>query len=135
MLESPGNKMPIYEYWCSSCRGVVSSYQQGFTAAPPPCPCCGGRGLRRVFSTFAVQKTYKDAYEDILSDGNLTRGMMRDDPRALAEWNKRMTGGEEPPPEYDELTDRMERGEWPADQIEQRRREFLAPREQGASSD
>lgn len=116
--------MPIYEYSCNSCHRTVSAYQQRFTASPPSCPRCGSNELRRVFSTFAVRRTYRDVYGDILSDRALTRGMMRDDPRALAEWSRRMSGGEESPPEYEELTDRMQRGEWPAAQIEARRREL-----------
>ena len=124
MLEFPGKTMPIYEYACDACHRVVSSYQQRFPVSPPPCPCCGSNGLRRIFSTFAVQKTYRDVYEDILSDRELTKGMMRDDPKALAEWSKRMSSGEKSPPEYEELTERMQRGEWPAAQIETRRREL-----------
>jgi hypothetical protein len=50
--------------------------------------------------------------------------MMSDDPRALAEWSKRMSSGERPLPEYEEMTERMERGEWPAAQIEEKRKEF-----------
>jgi len=91
---------------------------------PPPCPCCGNSKLERIFSTFSVQKTYGDVYEDILSDRELTQGMMRDDPRALAEWNRRMTGGEKSPPEYEEITERMEKGEWPVAQIEKKKKEF-----------
>lgn len=71
-----------------------------------------------------MHKTYKDVYEDILSDRELTQGMMRDDPRALAEWNKRMSQGEKVAPEYEEITERMERGEEPAKQIEEKRREL-----------
>jgi hypothetical protein len=78
-----------------------------------------------------VQKTYKDAYEDILSDRELTQGMMRDDPRAMAEWNKRMSGGERPAPAYEEITERMEAGEWPAAQIAEKRKDFSG---QGESS-
>ena len=125
VLEFPhGENMPVYEYWCDSCCRIVSSYQQGFSAPPPPCPRCGNSELKRVFSTFAVKKTYMDVYEGILSDRNLTQGMLRDDPRALAEWNRRMSGGEKSAPEYEEMTERMERGEWPAGQIEQKKREF-----------
>lgn len=116
--------MPIYEYLCDSCRHIVSCYRQTYATSPPACPCCGSSDLKRVFSTFAVQKTYRDVYEDILSDRELTRGMMKDDPRALAEWSRRMSGGEKSPPEYEELTARMQRGEWPAAQIEEKRREF-----------
>jgi hypothetical protein len=40
---------------------------------------------------------------------------MRNDPRALAEWNKRMSRGmdEETAPEYQEMLERMEQGEMP----------------------
>ena len=116
--------MPIYEYRCDSCRRVVSSYRQSSSVPPPSCPRCGNSELKRIFSTFSVQRTYRDVYEDILSDRELTQGMMRDDPRAIAEWNKRMSGGEKPTPEYEELTGRMEEGEWPTTQIEEKRKQF-----------
>jgi len=126
MLKFPcQGKMPIYEYWCDSCRRIVSSYRQSFSVSPPPCPRCGNSELKRIFSTFSVQKTYRDVYEDILSDHELTQGMMRDDPRAIAEWNRRMTSGEKAPPEYEEITERMERGEWPVKQTEERRKELF----------
>ncbi|MGB5924490.1 MAG: FmdB family zinc ribbon protein [Dehalococcoidia bacterium] len=127
--------MPIYEYWCDSCRRVVSSYRPSSSVPPPPCPRCGNSELKRIFSTFSVQKTYRDVYEDILSDRELTQGMMRDDPRAITEWNKRMSGGEKSPPEYEEITERMERGEWPITQIEEKRKEFSGQEESKSKSD
>ena len=127
--------MPIYEYWCDSCHRIVNSYRQNSSMPPPQCPRCGNSELKRVFSTFSVQKTYSDVYEDILSDRELTRGMMRDDPRALAEWNKRMSSGEKSPPEYEEITERMERGEWPLTQIEEKRREFSTHEESKSKAD
>lgn len=121
--------MPVYEYLCGSCQRVVSSYQQRPVAPTPPCPCCGSSALKRIFSTFAVQKTHRDIYEDILSDRELTQGMMRDDPRALAEWSRRMSG-EKSAPEYEELTERMQRGEWPAAQIDESRKAVADPGEE-----
>jgi putative FmdB family regulatory protein len=120
--------MPIYEYWCNSCQRKISVYQQDFSSSAR-CPHCGSTELKRVFSTFAMHKTYKDVYEDILSDRELTQGMLRNDPRAMAEWNKRMTGGEKAPPEYEEITDRMDRGEWPVKQMEEKRKEFFGEEE------
>jgi putative FmdB family regulatory protein len=120
--------MPIYEYWCNSCQRKISLYQQDFSSSAR-CPRCGSTELKRVFSTFAMHKTYKDVYEDILSDRELTQGMLRNDPRAMAEWNKRMTGGEKAPPEYEEITDRMDRGEWPVKQMEEKRKEFFGEEE------
>lgn len=118
--------MPVYEYRCNSCRCKVSLLQHSPSSDVPPCPHCGGE-LERVFSTFATHKSYRDVYDDILSDRNLTEGMMRNDPKSLIEWNKRMSGGEKPPPEYQEITERMERGEWPAEQLEQKRKEATGP--------
>lgn len=74
-------------------------------------------------------------YEDILSDRELSQGMMRDDPRAIAEWNKRMCSGEKSPAEYEEITERMERGEWPITQIEEKRKEFSGQEKSKAESD
>jgi len=82
-----------------------------------------------------VQKTYRDVYEDILSDRELTRGMTRNDPRAIAEWNKRMTSGEKPAPEYQEITERMEAGEWPAAQIAEKRKEVSGQQEGSPNTD
>lgn len=117
--------MPVYEYICNSCRRKVSLYQQGFSSNPSLCPHCGNSKLERIFSTFAMHKTYKDVYEDILSDRDLTRGMLDNDPRAMSDWNRRMSGGEKPPPEYEEITEKMDRGEWPIQQMEERRKEFM----------
>jgi hypothetical protein len=60
-----------------------------------------------------MSKTDKDIYEDILSDSKLTRGLMENDPRALAEWNKRISRGmdEKVSPEYEEMLGRLEAGE------------------------
>ena len=77
-----------------------------------------------MFSAFSMHKTHKDVYEDILSDRDLTRGMLGNDARALAEWNRRMSGGEKVAPEYEEIMERMERGELPAEQIEEKRRDL-----------
>jgi len=78
----------------------------------PVCDSCGSKDLTRLFSTFARLKTDKDVYEDILSDSDLVKGMVANDPRALVEWSRRMEGTEgEKAPEYEEMMERMERGE------------------------
>jgi putative FmdB family regulatory protein len=116
--------MPIYEYWCAACGRKATIYQPKYTSALPPCPYCGSNQLRRMLSAFSMRKTYKDIYEDILSDRELTGGMLGNDPRALAEWNRRMSGGEKVAPEYEEIMERMERGELPAEQIKEKSRQL-----------
>ncbi len=105
--------MPVYEYRCNNCRRRVSFYIRGLSeSSEPVCTKCGSKNLTRLFSTFARLKTDKDVYESILSDSDLVKGMMANDPRALVEWSRRMEGTEgEKSPEYEEMMERMERGE------------------------
>ena len=109
--------MPLYEYWCQQCLKRITIYLRGFSSSSITCPQCGSSNLRRLFSTFSMRKGDKDVYEDILTDSQLTRGMMQNDPRALVEWNKRMSRGidDEIAPQYEEMMGRMEKGEWPVD--------------------
>ena len=108
--------MPIYEYRCNNCRRRVEVFVQGFSPpSNPNCSRCGSKNLDRVFSKFAVRrsKSDKSVYDDILSDSKLTQGLMRNDPRALAEWSRKMSrvADEDITPETEELMDRMEAGE------------------------
>ena len=105
--------MPLYEYQCHRCQRKVTLYYKDFSQSPTPCPHCGNDTLKRIFSTFSVRHTYKDIYNNILNDSQLTKGMMNNDPRAFAEWNKRMSGGEPVAPEYEEMIEKLERGEFP----------------------
>ena len=108
--------MAIYEYRCNDCRRKIDVFARGFTPpADPTCTICGGANLDRVFSKFAMarSKNDKSVYDDILSDGKLTRGLMSNDPRALAEWSRKMARatGEDSTPESEELLSRMDAGE------------------------
>lgn len=110
--------MPIYEYVCQKCRHKFSVLVRtpGESRATS-CPKCRCDQTSRVFSTFSVRSTTdKEVYESILEDPKLTKGMMDNDPKALAEWNRRMSGGidQETPPEYQDMVERMEKGEMPS---------------------
>jgi len=76
------------------------------------CNFCGGKDLTRLFSTFATVRTDQDIYGDILDDSTLVNRMMHNDPTAMVEWSRRMGGTEgEKAPEYQEMVERLERGE------------------------
>jgi len=53
--------------------------------------------------------------ESVLEDAALVRGMEQNDPRALAEWSRRMgqEGGTVSGPEFEEMMERLDRGEMP----------------------
>ncbi|HAZ31539.1 MAG TPA: hypothetical protein DCY61_02390 [Dehalococcoidia bacterium] len=115
--------MPIYEYRCGNCQRRVSILVQGFKSPPSPeCPRCGDKGLTRLFSSFSIGKSesyMRDGlYEDILSDSKLVHGLESNDPRALAEWTRRMSQatGEEMEPEHEDIMGKLEAGE-PVDQV------------------
>jgi len=107
--------MPVYEYRCENkkCRRKVSVLVRGFSGpGEVTCNFCGGRELTRLFSTFATVRTDQDIYGDILDDSTLVNRMMQNDPTAMVEWSRRMGGTEgEKAPEYQEMVERLERGE------------------------
>ena len=110
--------MPIYEYRCGNCQRRVSIFVKGLNYTQSlECPKCGGLDLSRLFSKFSIGKgewyQRNGIYEDILSDHQLVRGLESNHPRALAEWNRRMSRGadEEIIPEYEEMTEKLEAGE------------------------
>ncbi len=105
--------MPIYEYRCNDCHRRVSILIRSSSESPLTCPSCGSSELTRLFSSFSVRKSDKTIYEDILSDSQLVSGLEGDDPRALAEWNIRMSRGEKVGPGYEEAMDNLEAGQWP----------------------
>lgn len=105
--------MPIYEYRCKNCQRKLSVLIRSFSEKPEPvCDACGSKEVSRLFSTFARIKTDKDVYDEILNDNELTQRMMANDPSAMLEWSRKMEGTEaEKNPEYEEVIQRMERGE------------------------
>lgn len=107
--------MPVYEYRCENkkCRRKVSVLVRGFSGpGEVTCSFCGGKELTRLFSTFTTVRTDQDVYGDILDDSALVNRMMHNDPTALVEWSRRMGGTEgEKAPEYQEMVERLERGE------------------------
>ena len=108
--------MPIYEYRCGKCRRRMDIFVQGFSPPTnPSCTKCGSKDLSRIYSSFTVRRSKNDrgVYDEILSDSKLTHGLMRNDPRALAEWSRKMARatGEDVTPESEELLSRLDAGE------------------------
>jgi putative FmdB family regulatory protein len=108
--------MPIYEYRCKNCLRKVEVFARNHSViSQPTCEYCGSKDLSRIFSKFAIRRSKNDksVYDDILSDRKLTQGLMHNDPRALAEWSRKMSraADEDITPETDELMDRLDAGE------------------------
>lgn len=123
--------MPVYEYRCNDCRSKIALFVKGFSGISKAiCTNCGSENLVRLFSTFSVVKTDKDVYEDILGDNQLIERMMANDPSALIEWSRKMEGTQgEQSPEYEEMIERMEKGERVENVMADMQQKELAPSE------
>lgn len=113
--------MPTYDYVCQTCHNRVSlviTYAE-YGVKPVTCPACGGKKLNRLIGRVRVAKS-DDQRLEAMSDSSLLGGVDENDPKSVARAMKKMGRemGEELPPEFNEITDRLESGESP-DSIEQ----------------
>ncbi len=109
--------MPIYEYRCTNCGQKARKLWRAFSAvdeASLQCPRCGAHQFQRLISRVAVVRPEESHLED-LADPDSLAGLDEEDPRSLGRWLRKMSRemGEEMPPEFDEVIDRLEAGQSP----------------------
>ena len=129
--------MPIYEYRCHDCRRRVSIFFRSFSEVEehPTCPRCGGTHLTRLISRVAVVRSEESRLDD-LTDPSFLDGLDEDDPKSMARWMRKMGDelGEEMPPEFDEVIDRLESGQSP-EEIEEALPDLGADMDMGGDLD
>ncbi len=107
--------MPIYEYLCPHCGRKVSLFYFSVrqAEAEPACPGCGGRGLKRLFSRFAVHKSEADRMAELGSAIDHPTEEYYKDSRNIGLWAKKRLKelGVEPPPGFDEVVEKARSGE------------------------
>ncbi len=109
--------MPLYEYLCQTCQKRVTvqmSYAE-YGVKKAVCPLCGSAQLKRRIGRVRVAKS-EDQHLDSVSDpSSFLSGVDENDPRSMARAMKKMGRemGEDLPPEFGEITDRLESGESP----------------------
>jgi len=113
--------MPVYEYLCQACSnrvGVRQSYAE-YGVKKVACPLCGSRNLKRLINRVRVAKS-EDQRLEAMADPAVFGDVDENDPKSVARAMKKMgqSMGEDLPPEFNELTDRLESGESP-ESIEQ----------------
>ncbi len=111
--------MPTYDYICLNCRkrfDVFLSYKE-YGVKPVHCSHCGSDNIRRRVPRVRVLKG-DEARLGALSDPSKLAGL-ENDPVALGKMFREMGGalGEEMPPQFDEIVDRLESGQ-SAEEIE-----------------
>ncbi len=82
--------MPIYEYFCRSCRRRVTLLVRSIShPGTPTCPRCGGTELDRLMSRFARVRSEDDRL-DSLADPSSFGDVDENDPKSVARWAKKM---------------------------------------------
>jgi putative FmdB family regulatory protein len=109
--------MPIYQYRCLNCKKrfeVYLSYTE-YGEKNVHCPHCASDNIQRRIGRIRVAKS-EESRMDALTDPSGLEGL-ENDPRALGKMMRKMGNemGEEVPPEFDEVVDRLEAGQSPED--------------------
>ena len=109
--------MPIYEYQCKQCGQKARKLWRSFAVvddASLACPRCGAHSFQRLVSRVAFVRSEDSRLED-LADPDSLGDLDEQDPKSLGRWLRKMGSelGEEMPPEFDEVIDRLESGQSP----------------------
>jgi putative FmdB family regulatory protein len=109
--------MPIYQYKCLACKKrfeIFLSYKE-YGEKSVQCPHCASDHVQRRIGRIRVAKS-EESRMDALTDPSGLEGL-ENDPRALGRMMRKMGNemGEEVPPEFDEVVDRLEAGQSPED--------------------
>lgn len=108
--------MPNYEFKCLSCQKrltVFLTYKE-YDSCRLQCQFCQSTNLKRLINRVGVAKS-EDARIDALMDDSSMAGLDEEDPRALGRFMRKMSNemGEDMGAEFNEVVDRLEKGESP----------------------
>lgn len=111
--------MPTYDYICLDCHKsfeIYLSYSE-YGARPIACSHCQSDHVRRRVPRVRVAKSEESRMDDLagdFSDPSALAGL-ENDPQAMGRLMRKMGKemGEEMPPEFDEVIDRLEKGQSP----------------------
>ena len=113
--------MPAYEYNCIDCKRrfeIFMSYAE-YGHKEINCTHCGSTKIQRRLSRVRFAKSEDSRMEDIAGnfDDPAALAGLEDDPQALGRMMRKMSRemGEDLGPEFDEVVDRLEKGQSPED--------------------
>ncbi len=109
--------MPNYEYRCFDCRKrflLFFTYAE-YGTKPAVCPHCKGTNVQRKIGRVRVARSDDSRMENLADPSNLAG--LEDDPRALGRMMREMSKetGESMGAEFDEVVERLEKGQSPED--------------------
>lgn len=109
--------MPAYQYRCLDCRKrfeVFLAYSE-YGVHPVQCPHCNSNHVQRRIGRIRVARSEESRLDSLADPSNLEG--LEDDPRALGRMMRQMSNemGEDIGPEFDEVIERLEKGQSPED--------------------
>src|SRR5512135_657038 len=107
--------MPTYDFVCENCQQrfeVFMSYSE-YGTKPVLCTHCGSDRVRRRMTKVRIAKSEESRMEGMVDESSLEG--LENDPKALGQMMKKMGKemGEDLPPEFDDVVDRLEAGQSP----------------------
>lgn len=113
--------MPTYDFVCNHCAqrfDVFLTFAE-YGKKPVACPHCQSKNVRRRMTKVRISKS-DSSRMDSLADDFPGLENLDDDPQAMGRVMRKMGRemGEDLPPEFNEVVDRLEKGQSP-EQIEQ----------------
>lgn len=107
--------MPTYDFTCLDCQqrfDVFLTYNE-YGKKKVNCAFCGSEHVRRRMTKVRIAKSEESRIENMI-DPNALAGV-DDDPKALGQMMRKMGNemGENLPPEFDDVVDRLEAGQSP----------------------
>ncbi len=107
--------MPTYDYTCLDCNkrfDIFLTYEE-YGKRPAACPHCKSLNTRRRVNRIRMLKS-DEARMQAIADPSTLAGL-DDDPQALGQVMRKMGAemGEDLPPEFNEVVDRLEAGQSP----------------------
>ena len=108
--------MPTYDFICNHCekRFEVFMTFSEYGKKPVHCVHCESGNVRRRMTKVRIARSEESRMESVAGDFSGFEGI-EDDPKALGQMMRKMGSemGEELPPEFDDVVDRLEAGQSP----------------------
>jgi len=108
--------MPTYDFICNKCekRFEVFMTFSDYGKKAVHCTHCQSGNVRRRMTKVRIAKSEESRMESVAGDFSGFEGL-EDDPKALGKMMRKMGSemGEELPPEFDDVVDRLESGQSP----------------------
>jgi putative FmdB family regulatory protein len=108
--------MPTYDFICNDCNqrfDVFLTFAE-YGKKTVTCTLCGSKNVRRRMTKVRIAKSEESRMEAMADDFSGFEGL-EEDPRAMGKMMRKLGRemGEELPPEFDEVVDRLEKGQSP----------------------